>query len=251
MESLWQLEINKDYAGFDIHTLSDAVLHIRYTAREGGETLKDAAKAHLSEALKSTFTTLDGKPQPLTRLFSLRHEFPEAWNELTQPVPADVTGEVTRVLTLPITKDRFPFITLARKVMPTRVTVLIAPKPDAKVPDFKVTMKDKPLSDAGASMEPAAAIVDYRVWIAAGPFAQIAQVESAAWMLSLTLDAMLCNQSSRGLRNWWSRSNTRQASSLGEEMKTQRQRRSIVTLDRLQLPERRYYLNSLLSSRSK
>ena len=189
VESLWQLEINKDYAGFDIHTLSDAVLHIRYTAREGGETLKDAAKAHLSEALKSTFTTLDGKPQPLTRLFSLRHEFPEAWNELTQPVPADVTGEVTRVLTLPITKDRFPFITLARKVMPTRVTVLIAPKPDAKVPDFKVTMKDKPLSDAGASMEPAAAIVDYRVWIAAGPFAQIAQVESAAWMLSLTLDA--------------------------------------------------------------
>ena len=45
VESLWQLEINKDYAGFDIHTLSDSVLHIRYTAREGGETLKDAAKA--------------------------------------------------------------------------------------------------------------------------------------------------------------------------------------------------------------
>jgi hypothetical protein len=190
VESLWHLEINKDYAGFDIRTLSDAVLHIRYTAREGGETLKNAAKTHLSEALSSAFTSLDGKPQPLTRLFSVRHEFPEAWNELTQPVPADAPPEVTRVLTLPITKDRFPFFTLGRKVLPTRVTVLIWPKPDAKVPEFKISVKDIPLSDAGTSSESPAAGDVHRKWSAEGAFAQVAEDESSAWNLSLTLAAV-------------------------------------------------------------
>jgi peptidoglycan hydrolase-like protein with peptidoglycan-binding domain len=190
VESLWQLEINKDYAGFDIHTLSDAVLHIRYTAREGGETLKQAAKTHLTEALKSTFTTVDGKPQPLTRLFSLRHEFPEAWNELTQQVSADETGEVIRVLTLPITKDRFPFFTLGRKVMPTRVAVLIEPKLDANVPDFKVTLQNKLLSHPGTSSDPNNSSLVHQIWSAEDSLPQIAHAERSEWKLSLALDAI-------------------------------------------------------------
>jgi peptidoglycan hydrolase-like protein with peptidoglycan-binding domain len=188
VESLWQLEINKDFAGFDIQTLSDAVLHIRYTAREGGEPLKAAAKTHLADQLKSAFTTLDGKPQPLTRVFSLRHEFPEAWNELTQPVPADATGEVTRVLTLPITKDRFPFFTMGRLVVATHVTVVIEPKSDALSPVLKVVVQDEP-PRAGISLAITAPIRSYQVWTGGGTFAQISQQERVEWKLNLVLNA--------------------------------------------------------------
>jgi hypothetical protein len=53
--------------------IADVVMHVSYTARDGGPDLKADVRTGLLDALN------DLKPR---RLFSLRQEFPDAWNQL-------------------------------------------------------------------------------------------------------------------------------------------------------------------------
>lgn len=59
---------------FDYTTIADVVLHLRYTAREGGQALRDKAMADLRARIDSA-QALGSR-----RLFSLRHDFPDAWS---------------------------------------------------------------------------------------------------------------------------------------------------------------------------
>jgi hypothetical protein len=47
--SEWRLELPKEFRQFDYDTISDVILHLRYTAREGGEMLKTEAMDALNE----------------------------------------------------------------------------------------------------------------------------------------------------------------------------------------------------------
>jgi hypothetical protein len=76
--SEWRLELPANPAAdepqlFDYDTISDVILHIRYTAREGGARLRDAAMGHLKSAIE------EGMAAGMARLFSIRHEFPAEW----------------------------------------------------------------------------------------------------------------------------------------------------------------------------
>jgi hypothetical protein len=78
--SEWRLELPADPSAdepqlFDYDTISDVILHIRYTAREGGTSLRNAAMDHL----KSAFS--EGGAAGMLRLFSIRHEFPSEWQD--------------------------------------------------------------------------------------------------------------------------------------------------------------------------
>ena len=76
--SEWQLELpanpgKKEPTQFDYNTISDVMLHIRYTARQGGGLLR-------SEAVKNVATSLEeARAAGSVRLFSVRHEFPTEW----------------------------------------------------------------------------------------------------------------------------------------------------------------------------
>jgi 7-cyano-7-deazaguanine reductase len=79
--SQWQLELpadpsKKDPALFDYDTISDVILHLQYTAKEGGRPLRDKAMENLKAAIEEA--TMAGS----TRLFSVRHEFPVEWHKL-------------------------------------------------------------------------------------------------------------------------------------------------------------------------
>ncbi len=71
--SQWQLTLPSDVPQFDFDTVTDVVLHVRYTAREGGAALKPAAVANLKAKIGAAATVGS------VRLFSLRHEFPSDW----------------------------------------------------------------------------------------------------------------------------------------------------------------------------
>ena len=45
--SLWRIELPPDTNAFDTSALTDLILHLRYTARDGGQPLRDAARANL------------------------------------------------------------------------------------------------------------------------------------------------------------------------------------------------------------
>ncbi|MFN0088301.1 MAG: neuraminidase-like domain-containing protein [Blastocatellia bacterium] len=89
--SRWRVELPLETNRFDRGTISDVVIHLRYTAREGGGGLRTAA--------------LDSLPLSGARLFSLRHEFPTEWHRFLHPAP----GAATQPISLQRMDERFPF----------------------------------------------------------------------------------------------------------------------------------------------
>jgi hypothetical protein len=91
-ESTWKLELPAGYPAFDYNTISDAVLHIRYSARQGVDLTK--VKTALNDMLKLS------NQANLALVFSLPHDFPSEWAAF-----ANGTGDFTTT----IKKDYFPY----------------------------------------------------------------------------------------------------------------------------------------------
>jgi hypothetical protein len=98
-ESTWKLDLPKDYRAFDYATISDVILHIRYTARQGVDPTK-------------VKTALDGLLQQanqanLALLFSLRHDFPTEWASFVSAA-GDFKATIRR--------DHFPYFTQGKQI---------------------------------------------------------------------------------------------------------------------------------------
>ena len=93
--SSWKLELPKSFRQFDYNTISDVILHVRYTARQGGQLLGDKA----TEELRLSYA----KNSVLTMLFSLRHDFPNEWATF-------VGGAGAIPFTVRLRKDYFPYL---------------------------------------------------------------------------------------------------------------------------------------------
>ena len=103
--SRWKLRLpadpRTDFLQFDYDTISDVVLHVRYTARDGGDILRKAAL----EAVKQE-TEPESSAVGLTRLFSVRQEFPTAWARFQNQVASD---DSLFPLTLNLRREHYPF----------------------------------------------------------------------------------------------------------------------------------------------
>lgn len=91
--SQWQATLPSDVQQFDYATITDLILHVRYTAREGGERLKAAASQNLQTKINKAETVGS------TCLYSVRHEFPSAWANFLS----------TSSLTLGFTQSLYPY----------------------------------------------------------------------------------------------------------------------------------------------
>jgi hypothetical protein len=67
----WKLTLDPEANRWDLDTLADVLVHVNYTAREGGTNLKTEAKKTL--------------PDSGARLFSMRQEFSTAWHRFLHP----------------------------------------------------------------------------------------------------------------------------------------------------------------------
>lgn len=92
--STWRLELPPELRQFDYNTITDVILHIRYTAREGGALLGDGATSYIKDTLLAEAGTL-------TQLFSLKHDFPNDWHQASTS-DSDFTTSISR--------DYFPYI---------------------------------------------------------------------------------------------------------------------------------------------
>ncbi|MGF7237446.1 MAG: neuraminidase-like domain-containing protein, partial [Frankia sp.] len=99
----WRIEIPQENNQFDLDTLADVVLHLRYTAREGGDALRRAANAAAQRHLPG-----DG-----VRFFDARADFPDSWALLAAERAG---GERHRELPLRMSRDMFPFLPGRRPV---------------------------------------------------------------------------------------------------------------------------------------
>ncbi|PYV12549.1 MAG: hypothetical protein DMG23_00760 [Acidobacteria bacterium] len=98
-ESTWKLDLPNDYPAFDYATISDVILHIRYTARQGVEPTK--VKAALDDLFQQA------NQSNLALLFSLRHDFPTEWSAFVNG-----TGDFTAT----IHRDYLPYFTEGKQV---------------------------------------------------------------------------------------------------------------------------------------
>ena len=103
--SQWHLQLPAPYPQFDYSTISDAIVHLKYTARDGGAALAADAASSLKTKLNAMIVGLSASDTGLMRGFSARHEFPTSWYSFLDPASAAADQE----LDLNITPDRFPY----------------------------------------------------------------------------------------------------------------------------------------------
>lgn len=130
----WNLTLTSAVPTFDWSTITDVVIHLRYTAREGGDLLRDAA-------LESIESELEGIP--LQRALSALHEFPTEWNTFLRP--AQDSNEA--VLNLDLSEERFPYFASGLEPKVSKLELIALVKSPATWTDTDVTV------DGGGSSE--------------------------------------------------------------------------------------------------
>jgi Tc toxin complex TcA C-terminal TcB-binding domain/Neuraminidase-like domain/Putative peptidoglycan binding domain len=133
--SRWRIELPKLNNAFDLDTISDVVLTIRYTAREGGARLAGAAREAL-ELLRAEWVSRKGPP--LLRLFSLRHEFPDQWHAFMHPI-----GGETPQIRLSVRPERFPFLLRGHDITVHEVRLYARSKDDGvELPPLELSVQE-------------------------------------------------------------------------------------------------------------
>jgi hypothetical protein len=137
----WRIDLDPDCNRFDLETISDVVLHVKYTARDGGDGLRQKAKERWKKLVA------DADNVPFVRMFSLKHEFPTEWYRLRTVAAAD--GDHAQ--TIALTRDRFPLLfrhaqlsiasvdligLAAAGRQPTKLPALRTPPPDNAQVEF-------------------------------------------------------------------------------------------------------------------
>lgn len=114
--SRWRLELPAQFRQFDYDTISDVIMHLRYTAVEGGDKLKAPAIASVQEYIKSVEDL--SRQEGLYAAFDLKHDFPNEWYKANHP-PA---GATQRLLPLGDLHERLPIFTRGRDPAKIRAT---------------------------------------------------------------------------------------------------------------------------------
>ena len=86
--STWELDLPTAYQQFDYSTISDVILHFKYTSLDGGALLASAAKT----AVKN-FVTTHQESHDLYTIFDIPNEFPEQWQNSLNP-PAGASSRI-------------------------------------------------------------------------------------------------------------------------------------------------------------
>lgn len=118
-----RLTLPSNVKQFDFDTITDVILHLRYTAREGGDLLRAAAIQNLNNQINAHQTVGS------VCLFSIRHDFPTEWAKF----------QTTSALSVAFTPALYPFWAQDRTIALTNVRFYA----DMSVPATSVTMTDK------------------------------------------------------------------------------------------------------------
>jgi hypothetical protein len=128
-----------EFKAFDYETISDVILHVRYTARDGGEELKAKAQGSLVDRLNAMVQG-EGASEGLAAMFPLRQDFQLEWRRFRDG-QADLTMRLTELM--------FPYIFRSRvKVRSSQIvwTGQTAPvsmaSDNADLPTYTVELSD-------------------------------------------------------------------------------------------------------------
>lgn len=92
------MELPQEVRQFDYNTISDVIVHVKYTAREGGSGLKNLANASLRDHLNKIRQQLT--QEGLHIAVNMKHDLPNEWHLLKKNALVD----------LKIDKSRLPYM---------------------------------------------------------------------------------------------------------------------------------------------
>ena len=111
--SQWHIELPHECNQIDVEAISDVVLHMQFSARDGGERLRGKAKEAVADKLSE---------YPLGRLIDVKQEFAQAWNDFVKP--ADDKSS----LNLPLKPSLFPALFRGREIQISAAWLFVALK---------------------------------------------------------------------------------------------------------------------------
>jgi hypothetical protein len=191
--SSWHLEMPQNNNEVDLSPVGDVVLHLYYTALDGGSALQQAAQAN----------NIANLPTSGIKVFSAQNDFSAPAATVANPYPvtpwqaflATATAPANQTLTLAISPSKFPAWTRGKTISVTSVTVLAVAWP----PGSFVLVPQAPLPNAQINMVPVAGVTEPNVCaatIAMPPNTPLAtwsfelQQQGAADFRSLTKNAL-------------------------------------------------------------
>jgi hypothetical protein len=166
----WNLTLTSAVPTFDWQSITDVVLHIRYTARDGGELLRVAALKSLGAELAAL---------PLRRAFSAKSEFVSEWSAFLRPPD----GSAQAVLNVPLSEQLFPFIAQGAGLRITSLDLVALVKEPARWQSTNVTVT------AGSNVQTVALIGSIAIY-GGQPSATIAYASGASpgtWTISVPI----------------------------------------------------------------
>lgn len=108
--SLWHLQLPAAVRQFDYDTISDVIIHLKYTSRDGGDLLKANATTSLTTKINQMLVST--KDSGLMSIFSAKNDLPSEWYRFLNPV--NTTDD--QVLTLTLDQSRFPLFVQGRTI---------------------------------------------------------------------------------------------------------------------------------------
>jgi hypothetical protein len=152
--SSWRLDMSQLNNEVDLATVGDIVIHLYYTALDGGGPFRDAVQAD----------NLANLPTGGAKIFSAQNDFGAPAPTVANPYPATpwqaflVTG-ATQVLTLAISPGKFPPWTRGKTITVSSLTVLAVAWP----PGNFVLVPQSPLPNSPVIMTPVVGVTEPNV----------------------------------------------------------------------------------------
>ena len=131
--SNWRLELPKNFHQFDYDTISDAILHVRYTAKDGGTRFADVVNTSLEEALNNWLEAVGNSGTGLYQIISLRQEFASQFHRFLHPAADEPMHETQ----LTIEERHFPYFLRGRDLAVQEINVVVKPKEKAATIHFE------------------------------------------------------------------------------------------------------------------
>jgi hypothetical protein len=127
--SKWQFQL-PSFRQFDYNTISDLIIHMRYTSAEGGGQLKRSAEETVSNYMKSVEER--SRQEGLFAVIDMKHDMPDKWHLL----------KVTKAVDIKIDNARLPFFAQSVAVKQIVNFTLIAQLKERTQSSFPVTISN-------------------------------------------------------------------------------------------------------------
>ncbi|HTA43725.1 MAG TPA: neuraminidase-like domain-containing protein [Bryobacteraceae bacterium] len=152
--SSWHLEMNQINNEVDLGSVGDVIIHLYYTALDGGQALHDTVQAF----------NLANLPTSGVKIFSAQNDFAAPGPTVANPYPvspwsAFLTAGAPQVLTLSMSALKFPPWTRGKTISVSSLTLLAVAWP----PGNLVLAPQAPLPTAQLTMAPVAGVTEPNV----------------------------------------------------------------------------------------